>query len=407
MKNIIIFGLQFESNLGDQVIGHCTSYLVKKALAELNIQDDVQVKDIDMLGRTSHQVATIIRTKSSIWKKVVKAFLPAPIIDFLNAKRNAKSDKNNVPRIRMRTAEIAKKAIDNDTVAIIFAGGGLIKYKAQEFYLLIDVITGIADRKSIPVMLNAVGVEGFDSKSEECRILKNALNRDCVKVITTRDYVELLERKYIEAKHIHTRRVPDPALWVDEIYKPTVEPLGIIGLSVARSHIFVEHGIRVTRNDLLKLWKGITDELDNKGIRWKYFSNGTFADFEFLQDLIKTQYSSYKFDEIAFERAEDPQTLVNQICSFSTILSVRLHAAIISYAYCVPVVQLVWNEKQVLFGKSIGYENRFIRSTDFTPKYITKIVAEAEQTRYKNYKEKNNRESTYIELRSFINKYVN
>ena len=48
MKNIIIFGLQFESNLGDQVIGHCTSYLVKKALAELNIQDDVQVKDVDM-----------------------------------------------------------------------------------------------------------------------------------------------------------------------------------------------------------------------------------------------------------------------------------------------------------------------------------------------------------------------
>ena len=407
MKNIIIFGLQFESNLGDQVIGHCTSYLVKKALAELNIQDDVRVKDVDMLGRTSHQVATITRTKSSIFKRIVKDFLPASIIDLINAKRNAKSDKNNAPRVRLRTVQIAEKAIDSDTVAIIFAGGGLIKYKAQEFYLLIDVIIEIADRKSIPVMLNAVGVEGFDSRSEKCRILKNALNRGCVKVITTRDYIELLDGKYIEAKHIHTRRVPDPALWVDDIYKSTVGSPGIIGLSVARSHIFVEHGIRVTRNDLLKLWKGITDELDRKGIRWKYFCNGTFADFEFLQDLKKTQYSSCKFDEIAFERAEDPQTLVNQICSFSTILSTRLHAAIISYAYRVPVVQLVWNDKQILFGKSIGYENRFIRSTDFTPKYITKVVAEAEQMRYKNYEEKNNRESTYIELRSFINKYTN
>lgn len=405
MKNIIIFGLQYESNLGDQVIGNCTRYLVDKALCELDIRDHVEIREVDMLGRITFQTPPSQIHKNSKFKNVVKTLLPPPIVKAVNARRNAISDKRNVPLTIFRTKHIVENAIDNNTSAIIIAGGGLIKYKAQEFYLLIDVITECAQKHSIPVMLNAVGVEGYDTSSLPCQQLKKALNRPCVKVVTTRDNIALLDDKYIVSDGIRTRRVPDPALWVDEIFKPTAIQNHCIGLSVARSNIFVEHGIEVSGKDLCRLWKEITDELDKMDIRWKYFCNGTFSDFEFLKTLIKESYADRKYEEIVLDRAVDPKMLVDQINSFSTILSVRLHAAIISYAYKIPVVQLVWNEKQILFGKSIGYEDRFITNNNFNAKYIVSKLIEANIIGYNNYEEKKNRISTYSELLSFISKY--
>ena len=405
MKNIIIFGLQYESNLGDQVIGNCTRYLVDKALYELRIRDNVEIREVDMLGRTSFQIPPSQTRKKSKLKNFVKTFLPSSIVDAVNAKRNAFSDKQNVPSIIVRTKNIVEMAIDDNTSAIIIAGGGLIKYKAQEFYLLIDVITESAKNHSIPVMLNAVGVEGYDSSSISCQRLKNALNRSCVKVITTRDDIALLNEKYIAKDNIRTRRVPDPALWVDEIYKPSTIQNQCVGLSVARSNIFVEHGIKTSGKDLSQLWKEITDELDRIDVSWKFFCNGTYADYEFLKTLINEYYANRKIEDIALLRAVDPRMLVDQINSFSTILSVRLHAAIISYAYKIPVVQLVWNEKQILFGKSIGYEDRFITNNNFNAKYIVSKLLEANNIGYINYEEKDNRENTYSELLSFISKY--
>ena len=406
MKNIVIFGLQFDPNLGDRVIGHCASFLVQKALSDLKINKSVEIKEVDMLGRNRIQEQSTLQRSNPHLKDCIKSFLPKTLIDAINTRRNTLSDKNNAPKTIKRTEYVVESALDNNTCAIIIAGGGLIKYKAQQFYLLIDVITRLADQHSIPVMLNAVGVEGFDASSRQCLILKKALNRTCVKTITTRDDITLLDGKYIDSEIIHTRRVPDPAFWVDEIYKPTTNQTPAIGLSVARSNIFIEHGIKVTGSDLQQFWVGVTKELDCQGFRWKFFCNGTFEDFEFLRQLVLDKYPTRKFEEVALDRATNPQMLVDQICSFSSILSVRLHAAIISYAYRIPVVQLVWNDKQVLFGKSIGYEERFVTHDKFDTHRIVKILLEANSKRYEKYSEKDNREKTYDELLSFIKKYV-
>ena len=51
-------------------------------------------------------------------------------------------------------------------------------------------ILNISQSKNIPVMLSAVGVEGYDVGFKECLRLKKALNLDCVKTITTRDDID-------------------------------------------------------------------------------------------------------------------------------------------------------------------------------------------------------------------------
>lgn len=80
---------------------------------------------------------------------------------------------------------------------IIFVGGRLTKYKYQNFNYYINCVTKVAERDNIPFALNAVGVEGISLKDTKCKLMRNALNMDCVKIITTRDDVNTL-LKYVD-----------------------------------------------------------------------------------------------------------------------------------------------------------------------------------------------------------------
>ena len=54
------------------------------------------------------------------------------------------------------------------------AGGGLIKFKRENFWQYVPEIIDVAQEQDIPVFLNAVGVEGFDGSDERCLKLKGA-----------------------------------------------------------------------------------------------------------------------------------------------------------------------------------------------------------------------------------------
>lgn len=52
--------------------------------------------------------------------------------------------------------------------AVVFAGGGVIKYKNEEFDKYTIEIIEEAEKYGVPVFLNSVGVEGFDIEDERC-----------------------------------------------------------------------------------------------------------------------------------------------------------------------------------------------------------------------------------------------
>jgi len=60
-------------------------------------------------------------------------------------------------------------------------------------------------------MLSAVGVEGFDKNNKSCIALREAINFNNVKIITTWDDIELLQNKWVFQNNILTDKVADPA----------------------------------------------------------------------------------------------------------------------------------------------------------------------------------------------------
>ncbi len=403
MKKIIVYGLQYESNLGDQVIGCCVEYLLKKAIEE--IKEEVEIIPIDMLGRESIESHKPYVTSVNSAKEVIKRILPKSVISTLNKLRNSLSDHKNAKKVRMRTRSLANATIDNDVIAIIFAGGGIIKFKAQEFYLLIDEITKYANDKKIPVMLNAVGVEGFDILSAKCRVLKKALNRECIKVITTRDDIETLNSKYLNKnRKCFTEQVADPAFWADVVYQNSIlkEKKATVGLSVARAGLFEDHGIKFSTEELILFWKNLIELLEKNQITWKLFCNGTFSDYEFLNILLEEPEFKERKNDIALPRAVSGEELVNQISGFEVVLACRLHAGIISYSLGIPELLMVWNDKQIHFSKFIGCQDRYLSRESINAENAYSKIIDIRKAQYPVYVKEQQREKTYLTLRNFV-----
>ena len=148
--------------------------------------------------------------------------------------------------------------------AIVFAGGGLIKFRNEQHYNHTIAITSKADELNIPVFFNAVGVEGYDESDERCAALKRAINLPCVKGITVRDDTETLEKYYIENKSIVVKSVFDPAVFSTNHFV-SAEKRDVIGLGVARVELFTNYGNeKIDRQFLLNFWKSVVTELEKQ-----------------------------------------------------------------------------------------------------------------------------------------------
>ena len=82
-------------------------------------------------------------------------------------------------------------------------------------------------------------------------------------------------------------------------------------------------------------------------------------------------------------RPENQNEYIDILTSFNSIIAARLHANIIATSYNIPSIGLVWNNKLTLFGKSIGFENRFIKKENFFDSKL--IVNELEKAIEKGY----------------------
>lgn len=266
---------------------------------------------------------------------------------------------------KMILDEIYKKDIIESDV-IVFVGGGMLKYKYQNCYQYINYVTKMVNKINIPVYLNAVGVEGIDLKNPKCKLLKKAINRNCVKVVTTRDDIETL-KKYVSNEEIIYNKVSDPAVYISKVYNIMKnENSNIIGLGVCRKNLFLDNGINIDEEDLLTLWKNIIDELNNKNIKWNIYTNGLDADNEFALKFI----NKFNIDKSKLLIPNSPKELVKIISNFKGVVATRLHSCIVSYSLNIPAVGLVWNSKLKMFGESIDYSERFIEKENFDSKYI-------------------------------------
>ena len=394
-RNIVLAGLQYDNNLGDQAIYMCAYKMLQSLLIDHGICD-TEIRKVDLTGRYA--------------KNKNKLNRPFRYLKKLYRKLGYKSGLESLPvkEARYVCSRQAAKYIDSDTVAVIFAGGGIVKYKYQQFHIYIDEFTKRADKLGVPVMLNAVGVEGYDADDPECMLLKRALNRDCVKYISTRDDIELLSDKYCENGQ-KAELVADPVCSLSFMKPLRKKPHEgrIIGLGTVRSGLFIDNDIDFTREDMLKFWSDIITEIKKRGMQCRVFCNGTIDDMHFQDDLAKYMgLSDEEKKELMYERPTSVGQLARYINGFDAVITGRLHASIIAYSYSVPSVGLVWNDKQRMFGRIIGHPERFIEPEDFNAETVIDAVMAAMETGYDEEKRRSFPATTSAFMDRFVRDYL-
>ena len=367
------------SNLGDLVIYDTARYLTEQILKENGIEADIVT--VDMGSYVPRQIAQQNQSKGGklrIQKKLWNVWKNSGLYCLtpsLSEKLVKKAWRRTI-HYKYFSEHEQQKLEDADM--IIFCGGGLIKYHQQNFHFYLDEITKIAENRKIPVIMNAVGIEGYSERNPECRLLKKAINRNCMVSITVRDDIDLLNDKYITNPNIMTQRVCDPAFWIKETYniegKPGRENNHIIGMNLIRPKIFREYMYDVSEQELVKLYTEIMERLFREGYTVRLFSNGVEADDRLGRKILEN-YPDRK--DIECFMPEQPEQLVEFISGCERILAIRLHASIIATVLGIPNVSLVWNRKQPLFGKQVGMEENYITKEHFTADKICERLLNA------------------------------
>jgi polysaccharide pyruvyl transferase WcaK-like protein len=330
-----IAGLQDHQNFGDGVIGDCAEWLLQSNA------NDSQVAKIDMT-KIIHFLPFRIFHKALHTLPLLKSIIPSVLVFICKKYFNSQVKKYD---------------------AIVFPGGSLIQYNQFFMYTVCGIIRA-AEINNIPVFFNAVGIEGHSDSDPRCALYKKCLNSKAVKMISTRDDIEVLKGKYIDKKSsIALSRIADPAVFTSSVYNLAKDnDSEIIGIGVIHGNIFTNHGLDVSPSQLLDFYSDIINELEKRGLRYRLFTTGVPFDNQFVDELSKYMNSA----EVK-ENAIIPETiceLVQCISTFKGIIAGRLHANIIAYSLNVPSVGFEWSKKLSFWGANIGFPERFTPPTE-------------------------------------------
>ncbi len=335
---ILLLTNRDSDNVGDQLIEVCNISLISAVMENLGIGRDKYMID----SRAGSIVSKYVDTRD-------------PVL----------LDK---PRKLIRDSDL-----------IIFGGAPIFNFDHQLFYERTAVTLELAREYHKPVLFSAVGTEDYNEKDKKCQRLKKTLNFDCVKQITTRDDLERLQKfKNEDNAHLVLGKVADPAIFVSRVlcnFRAT-PPKGKekIGLIPFRASGFTDNKVDFSRDDALAFWKGLIDELQDKGYDYELLTSGHFADEAFLDLLVR----KYKIDaKKAVFNMNMPEELIRHISSCSAVVSCRLHPSIISFSLGVPSLGIFWNPKVESFYSGIGHEDRIIYTEDIDPKKVVERLQKA------------------------------
>lgn len=268
----------------------------------------------------------------------------------------------------IKSAEASIESCD----LLIFGGAPLFNYLYQLFYERTAVTLELAQKYNKPVIFSAIGVEAYDEDNPKCQRLKKTLNFDCIKQITTRDGYAFLQQ-YKEKPDLIIDKVSDPAVFAGKVFEkytsPKSETTKKIGIFVLRANGFKDNKVDFSKDDAAALWKSIIAQLEKKGYDYELLTSGHFGDEAFLDALIRKH--GVPENKCVFN-INCPETLTKKISSYDAVISCRLHPSIISFAFDVPSVGIVWNSKVKKFYESIGYSDRVIETADITPEKVVK-----------------------------------
>ena len=367
------------SNLGDLVIYETARYIVEDILKKHKVEG-YEIVPIDIGSFRSRNMnygkRVVRKVLTGVLRRTAKNRLFSHCFPGVS-KKLMKRVWHMTPPYR-NYAENEKPKLEGADL-IIFGGGGLIKFHRQNFHYFLDDVTEYAQKRNIPILLNAQGIEGYDEYNLECQLLKTAVNRSCVKYVSTRDDFAMLRNCYIDNPDIVVRGVCDPAFWTAEAYRASKKKEGSkkVGLNVIRTKIFGEYMYKISREALGEVYYSLIQKLHGAGYAVELFSTGVDKDTVFIDWLLEA-YPDLQMDaKLTVANPASTKEFVELLAGYDRFMAVRLHSAIIGSVLGVPNVSLVWNRKQILFGKEVGLRQNFITKEKFQPDEIFRRLCDA------------------------------
>lgn len=390
MKRIGLVGLYSIDNMGDSLLCETTRYILEDA------GDDVEVVEIDAAPRGLASYPGLHKLKLLLSALLIR------VASLLFARTMPRSRaRYHFERLAWRLKlQWHFKRIIPTCDAIIFAGGGFLKFKNQGLNYVVEQVVDLCGQHNIPVMLSAVGIEGFDSDDYRCRKLKSAISSPVIRSITTRDYLETLEDGYEVRAPTRTRLVGDSAFWATECYGiQRKSDATRVGVNLIREDIFQHYGKRLSATGLKAFYIDLLTRLDAQGIDWVLFSNGMKIDEDFGRRLL------HKMGKPIDKMLSPPRTareLVDLISGFQSILGARMHACITAYALDVPAVGLIWNEKLTRFSEITRQRHMFFDEDDLNVETVCKVLLKTSRSVYNEDVRQEMKQRTYSEIAAFL-----
>lgn len=336
---LAVIGVYYAPNLGDAIICDCVAYWIKKQYPH------AEVDIVDIEGKTAfpEQHATSIHTLYYRQKKLQW--------DYWLTRRNIKDRVYYWNAVDVETRQdFYDRIASGNYDAAIFAGGQIFMD-----WLSVDVCEFLKrfEKAKTPVFFNACGT-GLSVSDTIQKLLAHHLQADTIKLISSRDDVKKIEDRYLDGRK---KAVPtyDPALWVRDVYLTDKTESNTVGLGVMYS----------TNYSIPKLagfWIRLIKELNARNITWKFFCNGDMDDYNFGCYVLRKLGLSEK--EYIYDYPKSPEELIQQITSFESLISFRLHSHIIAASFDIPAVAIVWDEKLRFFYRHLRHEERCLTIQD-------------------------------------------
>ncbi len=353
MKKIVLVGLYFEQNLGDPMLFDCAKYLLMQ-------HGDYDIQYFDIFGRSACNTEGSLSTLKQFVTKGLEFFRMTELIrKLMNRKFNAEDFSRR-----------AEEAFNNAEM-IVIVGGGITKYSVRyDFSFVFEQLAGIAEKLNIPVIIGPTGIEGRFEKSDSGfqRMMRGYCGKT-VKMAATRDRIDVLN-SLLEKSPVEGKLLADFGVWSGETYQINKdENSKIVGFGLITPYRFREYGVDLSETELISLWIKIVAELEQRGYKWRLFSNGQYTDQEFGERLLKKMGLPVN-EEYIVSRPRHPRELVQTVSQFMGIITHRLHSTIIAYSLGIPFIALSWNPKVNYFAERIDCEKWVFGSENFDARVI-------------------------------------
>ncbi|MDO5343403.1 MAG: polysaccharide pyruvyl transferase family protein [Candidatus Saccharibacteria bacterium] len=330
MKNILLVGERYSTNLGDGVI-----YQTVERMIRADIPDAV-IHGLDLSGRVTY-------SDDTDW---LLSFSDALIAKYISS---------DIARARLVKKQLRLLLKRHQIDVIVFVGGQLF---IDYFIRAIDVVVREADRMDIPVIFNACGF-GESSASHSAKII-SILSRSVVKHISTRDAVgEILPKKLHNG--VVPTRVMDPVVELGKYWRVTRRQGGNgvvrVGINIMSPWTTHRSNPEVGNAYMKTLLLDIIAYCESNGFRWEIYSNGAGEDIGYIMGACR----ELGIDAAAIALSPQiPEQLVTQIASYDIIVGFRMHTHIIAHALDIPTIGFLWDEKLLRYAEQVGLCPQFL-----------------------------------------------